>query len=180
MAKKVINLEAGTVSFDFTKDGGEVHVISAADVPGFVPGTVGAALHALLHGISQKVGDSYANAKNAADPVAWAQDQVKTLISSIKQGIWNAGRTGEGAVRVSLLARAMHRIKLAGGEESTELEAQAFVDSLTKEQVAEFKSKKKIAREMDKIRLEDAKAKLERAEKRAAAGLADEDDEDAE
>ena len=183
MAKKVISLEAGTVSFDFSKDklangeAGPVLAISASQVPGF--GTVtGVALHALLHGVSQKVGDSYANAKNQSNPVDWAVKQVQDVIASIIGGVWNAGRTGEGATRVSILARAMHRIKVAAGEPSTEAEAQALVDSLTKEQVAEYKSKKKIARMLETIRVEDATARLERAKAKAAAGESDEEDDE--
>lgn len=188
MAKKVIDVEKGTVSFDFSKDGGEVFVLEAAKVPGF-GNVTGTALHAMLHGFSQKIGDSYANAKNQPNPVEWAQQQVRDLIASIMGGVWNAGRTGDGAARVSILARALFRIQLATWEpgtkdadgneipEPTEAAAQAFVDSLTKEQVAEYKGKKKVARMLDTIRLEDAQARLERAKAKAAAGEADDEEE---
>lgn len=184
MAKKIINLEAGTVSFDFTKDGGPVLSIAANEIPGFVEGLSGAALQGLLHGISQKGGDSYAAAKNQPNPVQWAVEQVTGVLKSIRDGIWNAGRTGEGGTRVSLLARALHRLKVAAGEESSEAEAQAFVDEMEaaadgKERIAALKAKKKVARMLDTIRLEDAQKALERAQaKAAAAGTDEEDDEE--
>ncbi len=198
MAKKVINLEAATVAFDFSKDklangeAGPVIVLAAKDVPGF--GTVtGTALHALLHGLSQKIGDSYANAKNQPNPVDWAVKQVSDLIESIRKAVWNAGRSGEGVSRVSILARALHRIKVAAGEPSTEAEAQAFVDSLSldaegketkesiaagKAKIAEYKSKKKVAKVIAQLQLEDAQAKLARAQAKAAAGETDEEEDD--
>ncbi len=174
MAKKIVNLETATVEFDFTKDGGEKLAVALSELPAEIVQRLA------LHGLSQKGGDSYAAAKNQANPVAWAQEQVKGIIESLKKGVFNAGRTGEGTARVSILARALHNLKIAAGEASTEAEAQAFVDSLSKEQVAEYKGKKKVARELDKIRLADAKARLERAEKAAAAGLSDEEDGDEE
>lgn len=177
MAKKVINVEAATVTFDFTKDGGEAFVLKAGDIPGF--GVLeGTALHALLHGVSQKVGDSYANAKNQPNPLEWAQAQVKAVIAAIVGGNWNVGRTGEGAIRVSLLARAIHAVKTAAGEEASLESCQEFVDSLTKEQVAEYKGKKKIARAMDTLRAADAEAKLARAKAKLAAGDDSDDDEE--
>jgi hypothetical protein len=178
--------EAVGVCFDFTKDGGEKHTILASEVPGYVDGLSGTALHGLLHGISQKGGDSYAVAKNQANPLAWAQEQVKAVIDSIKKGVWNAGRTGEGGVRVSILARALHRIKAAAGDtESSEAAAQAYLDELEKQadgkaQIAAIRAKKKVARMLDTLRLEDAQKRLERAQKAAAAGVTDEDEDETE
>lgn len=175
MAKKVVNLEAKAVTFDFTKDGGAAIVATLAELPESI------ITRLALHGLSQKAGDAYANAAKQSDPVKWAQEQVAAVIKGLKEGVFNAGRTGEGAAKVSILARALHAIKLAAGDsESTEAAAQAFVDTLTKEQVAEYKTKKKVAKMLDQIRLADAKARLERAEKKAAgsAGLSDEEDEE--
>jgi len=177
MAKKKVNLETASVVFDFTKDGGEALTIRADQIPGYVPLT-GTALQTFLHGISQKVGDSYASAKKQADPVNWSMAQVRAQLQSLVDGIFNPGRTGEAAVKVSILARAIHRVKTLAGEDSTELAAQAFVDTLTKEQAAEYRSKKKISRALDAIRLEDATARLARAQAKAEAGDDGEDDED--
>lgn len=181
MAKKIVNLEHGTVTFDFTKDGGETFVIDAAQVPGY--GTVsGVALQALLHGLSQKIGDAYASAKGQANPLAWAQEQVRETIASIIGGTWNAGRSGDGAARVSILARALHAIKVAAGQESTEAEAQAYLDGLEKAedgkaQIAALKEKKAVKAALARIRLADAQKRLERAAK-AAEGISDEEDEE--
>lgn len=183
MAKKIVNLEARAVSFDFTKDGGAVVNVGLADLPADI------VTRLALHGLSQKCGDSYANAKNQADPVAWAVEQVQGVIKGLIAGVFNAGRTSDGTVKVSMLARALHRIKLAAGDaESTAEAAQAFIDGdgtaenpgLTKEQISEYKSKKKVAKMLDTIRLEDAQVRLKRATAKAAAsaGLTDEEDEE--
>lgn len=179
MAKKKVDLESASVVFDFTKDGGEALAVSAEEIPGYVP-LSGTALQIFLHGISQKVGDGYASAKKQADPTGWSMAQVKAALASLREGIFNPGRTGEATVKVSILARAINRVKLAAGEESTELAAQAFVDGLTKEQAAEYRSKKKIARALDAIRLEDATARLARAQAKLAAGEDDEDEDEEE
>ncbi len=173
MAKKIVNLETKAVTFDFTKDGGDAVVVGLGDLSEDI------ITRLALHGLSQKVGDSYANAKNQADPLKWAQEQVQSVIKGLKEGVFNIGRTGEGTTRVSMLARAIHRIKVAAGEESTEVQAQEAIDAMTKEQVAELKSKKRIKKELDKIRLEDAAKALERAQAKAAAG-GDEDEDDEE
>jgi hypothetical protein len=179
---KDISTAAG-VAFDFTQDGGEKFLIFASQIPGYVEGLTGTALHALLHGVSQKGGDSYAAAKSQANPLEWAQSQVKEVIAAITKGIWNTGRTGEGTAKVSILARALHRVKLAAGDtESTEQAAQAYLDELEKlpdgkAQIAALRAKKKVAKMLDTIRLEDAQKRLERAKARAAA-VADEEDED--
>lgn len=178
MAKKVVNVEAGTVTFDFTKDGGESIVASIASLPAAIVQRLA------LHGLSQKVGDSYANAAKQSNPLEWAMGEAKAVIESLTKGVFNAGRTGDGAARVSILARALHAIKVAAGDsESTEAAAQAYLDELEKledgkAQIAALKSKKKVARMLDQIRLADAKAKLERAAARAAAGEAADDEDD--
>lgn len=178
---KDISTAAG-VAFDFTKDGGEKFLIFASQIPGYVAGLGGTALHALLHGVSQKGGDSYAAAKSQPNPLAWAQEQVKETIAAILGGTWNTGRSGDGAARVSILARALHAIKIAAGQESTVQEVQAYLDELEKQedgkaQIAALKEKKAVKAALARIRLEDAKKRLERAAK-AAEGISDEEDEE--
>jgi|SRR5690606_24577349 len=180
---KDINAAAG-VAFDFTKDGGEKFLIFASQIPGYVAGLSGTALHALLHGVSQKGGDSYAAAKSQPNPLEWAQEQVKETIAAILKGVWNTGRTGEGTPKVSILARALHRIKLAAGDtESTEQTVQAYLDELEKQpdgkaQITALRSRKKVAKMLDIIRLEDAQKRLERAKAKAAAAGGDEDEDE--
>jgi hypothetical protein len=160
---------------------GPVVQVQLADLPAKI-------VHLLaLHGLSQKVGDSYAAAlkEGGKDPVAWSVQQVNDVLKGLKEGIFNAGRSGGGAPRVSLLARALHAIKVAAGEVSTEAEAQAYVEALEaqpdgKAQIAELKSKKKVARMLDTIRLEDAAAKLARAQAKVAAGGEDDEEDETE
>lgn len=70
-----------------------------------LPESIGVA--AMAHGIAQKVGDAYASAKKADDPLAWAKEQAETVIDNLKQGVWITVREGAGAPRVSMLLLAM-------------------------------------------------------------------------
>jgi hypothetical protein len=125
-----------------------------------------------LHGAGQKIGDSYASAAKADDPVAYAKEAAKDVIAQLVTGEWRAA-SAPGAAKVTLLARALARLT---GE--TPEKTQEIVDSLTKEQTAEYKSKKKVVKAMEAIRAEDAAALAARLAKKAAASTEDEDEEE--
>lgn len=61
----------------------------------------------ILHGISQKVGDSYAGAggDDVADPLAYTEEAIDETIAQLVAGDWKA--SGPGGPRVSDLAQAV-------------------------------------------------------------------------
>ena len=102
--KKVIDLEAGTVTFSDDSDN-VIEVVSYAEL------TPEMVIQAALHGVSQKVGDSYAGALKATEgldttPEAWSIQRVKDSAKQIRGNDWNL-RTGGGGPAVTDLAYAI-------------------------------------------------------------------------
>lgn len=101
IAKKIADFENGNVNFEFA-DGS----------------TFNAALTELnediinrlaLHGLSQKLGDSYAGAGGEDDPVEYAKEALAGVYESLKEGNWTQRTGGTAGPRVTLLAEALHR-----------------------------------------------------------------------
>lgn len=85
MPKKQVNVEAGTIVFTFEDNTIETFDLSKAKD----------ARRLAIHGASQKVGDSYAGAGEADDPVAYAKAAVKETIQQLYDGIWRANAGGD-------------------------------------------------------------------------------------
>jgi hypothetical protein len=152
MPKKIVNVEAQSVSFEFEDK--SVLTIALSELS---PATV---IRAALHGISQKGGDSYAGAKDEADPIAFAKAQVADVIRNLQAGDWRAASTGSGGSRISDLAKALAAATGKPVEEIHESLAEA-----TDEQKKEFAKIPKVAAHLQRIKAEKA---IERANKAAA------------
>lgn len=61
-----------------------------------------------LHGIAQKVGDSYAGVGGETDPEKAAIDAITATLEQIRKGEWRVAATG-GGPRVTQLAKALAR-----------------------------------------------------------------------
>jgi hypothetical protein len=146
MTKKVVDVATQSVTFTF--DDGTTEVVELAKLS---PDMV---VRAALHGISQKVGDAYANAAKAESPLAFAKEAVTETRAQIYANDWNATRTGTSGPRTSILAQALARIT-----GKTEAEAVAFVDSLDEDQTKAWKAKGKVKLMMATITAERAAAK---------------------
>lgn len=131
-----------------------------------------------LHGASQKIGDSYAGAKDSGeDPLAYAkaaiQDTIKQLYSKENGGndTWSVARSGSGAPRTSILVQAYAQVKGISIEE-----AQEVISGLNDEEKKVVAAAKKVAAAMAGIRAEAAAAKAkklaEEAEKEDATPAA--------
>jgi hypothetical protein len=149
----------GRVIFTFSDDTTEVFDVSK------VPEAIQARL--MLHGASQKIGDSYAQAASTNDPLAFAKTAVKDMIAQLYKGEWRG--TVEGAPRVNELAVAISR---ATGESLED--AVALVAELDDAGKKEWRNKAKIKVELAKIALEKQTAKLKAAEEAAAKEAAEE------
>lgn len=55
-----------------------------------------------VHGIAQKLGDSYANAESFSQAFA----RFESLLTQLRHGIWNIGRSATGGIWVEALQRA--------------------------------------------------------------------------
>ena len=159
MTKKAIDTAAGTLTFTF--DDGEAIVFSVSDVSDKIRN------YAMFHGFSQKLGDSYASASKAENPLAWAKQTLRDTIAQLREGDWRAP-AGEGGPRVTDLATAIARITGKSIEEAV-----AFVDSLDEDQLAVYRAKAKVKAMMAVIRAEKAAERARKATE-AAAGAEEE------
>lgn len=151
-------------------DGSVLGSIRLADIPAEMRDRLA------LHGISQKVGDSYAGAAEADNPAAYVADAIKETLKQISENAWRV--TQAGGFRVSLLARALAR---AAGQ--TPEAAQAVIDHNSqldddgkpsdegKAWLKELRADEAIKSAVAAIKLEDAeKAKAKLKEQAAKSG----------
>lgn len=117
---------------------------------------------ALVHGISQKVGDSYAGAKAEENPLAFAKESAAATIAQILNGDWRAASTG-GGPRVTDLAVAFSRVTGKTVEECVE-----YIGTLDDAQTKDLRGRAKIKAELAKIAAEKAVAKANKLAAEAA------------
>ena len=104
-----------------------------------------------IHGLSQKLGDSYASASGVADAIEKCQDTLDMLV----EGQWSAGRDSTGGV----LVEALHR---ATGQDLDE--CRRLVAGFTDDKKKELKKHAGIAAAIAAIQSEKAAAKAKLAE----------------
>lgn len=150
-AKKIINLDNQTVTFELT-DGGEPIVFDVNKLSGDM------SIRAMLHGLAQKGGDAYASPD--VDP----RHALMEIRSDLYSGVWSTRGTGEP--RTSIFAEALARIKSAA------IDAVVNKLSLWKENgVTEdgkdydewsknMRANPTVKRVMDEIKLERAQARV--------------------
>lgn len=177
MPKKQVNFDAaaGTrqVAFTMDKPAGAAEdfqpVVHVFDLSKVNEETL---IRLALHGASQKIGDSYAGAKDSGeDPITYADAAVRETIEQLYQGKWSVTRTGSGAPRTSMLAQAFAAVKGITLEEAIEA-----VSGLTDEEKKVLQQNKKVAAKIAALKAEQALARAKKAEEEAAkedAGVAE-------
>ncbi len=127
-------------------------------------------LRAMMHGFSQKIGDSYAGAAKAEGmtPLEYAKKAVQDTIAQLYANEWRAPSVA--GIKVSPLAKALSRLTGKTLEES-----HAFVEGLSDEEIKVWKAKGKVKAMLTVIAAEEATA---RAQKLAAKVAAQETTED--
>ncbi len=115
-----------------------------------------------LHGASQKIGDSYAGANKADDPIEYAEKAVQETIEQLYAGDWRVSG-GVGGPKFSDLAIAISRATGNTVEDSHE-----FVESMSDEDKKIWRNKGKVKVALIQLRAERAQAALDRATKAAA------------
>lgn len=113
-----------------------------------------------IHGLSQKVGDSYAGAEASE-----AYELAKSTSDRLLANEWTQGReSGGGTARVSMLVEAL---ALATGKDTEE--ALEVVKNMSDEQKKQLRKHPAIAKELAQLQ---AKRAAEKAEKAAAEAQA--------
>lgn len=123
-----------------------------------------------LHGLSQKLGDSYASVKG---DVAAAKQKFEAVLTQLQAGEWKKAReAGEGGAKVTELAEAIAQFKNAPIEK-----ANAVVAKATPDQIKAWKGNAKIKAIIAEIRARKAAERAAKAEAAAAQGEAGATDE---
>jgi len=104
--------------------------------------------HAMLHGLKQKLSDTYAGCKTASE----AQKALEGALNALKQGSWNAGRSSTGGIWIEALARA--------SGESVEACIEAWSD-MTEEKQKALKADARIKLAKAEIEAERASANID-------------------
>lgn len=106
----------------------------------------------LAHGISQKLGDSYAGLDTPEEAFAACQGVLEQLLA----GNWRTGGGGGGGPRVSQLAAALARIQGAPIEE-----AQKVVENLSDDQKKALRKSAVVKKAIAEIQLEASNKEIE-------------------
>jgi hypothetical protein len=166
VAKKTANVEAGTVGFEFATTPNPTQLL--ADISK-LPAAIVKRL--ALHGLSQKIGDSYAGASDAKEAAQFANETLADLL----KGNW-ATRQASTGPKVSLLAEAVARVQKIPVEKAlATLQAIANGDGSEagkkagEEKVKAIRSVPNVRAAMAAIQAERAQAKAATAQKDGAA-----------
>ena len=142
IASKTVN--ADTMSVTFTFANGNSRTVKVLDLPQQIRDML------MLHGLSQKGGDSYSGAESVSE----AEEKFNSTIDQLIAGDWTIGRSATGGIWVDALAAA------AGVSREEALEKWNAADSDTRKSL---KAHPAIKAAKAKIELERAKAKAEAA-----------------
>jgi hypothetical protein len=112
--------------------------------------------HLALHGLSQKLGDSYSGEKDIKVARTKAQNVAERLLA----GDWRAVREGGGGGRITDLAQALARITGQEIEAATKV-----IENMDKDGKSELRAHPQIKVAMAEIAAERAKAALAEAKK---------------
>lgn len=147
IASKVLDFDSEAVEFTF--QGMEPLAVALKD---FSPEVQ---LHLALHGLSQKLGDSYSSAKGI---VADAKVSFDQCLAQLKAGDWRASRgEGDSKPRTTELAAAVARIK---GIEIAE--AAKLLEAMDDDQRKTLRSNDRVKAVITVLRAEKAQSKLDK------------------
>lgn len=111
-----------------------------------------------VHGLAQKLGDSFSGAGKEENPLGYAKRRVSEVLAQLTAGDWRV--TGEGGTRASLLARALSRVHGSDVEDCINV-----IDGMDDEAKKKLRKDPRIVQATADIKLEDAQAAKERAGK---------------
>lgn len=132
-----------------------------------------------VHGLSQKLGDSYAGAGKEEQPLVYAAKRVSEVAAQLVAGDWRV--TGEGGPRETLLAKALARATgqaletcievLAGKQAELDNEEKLKKDNPWKQFQSALRGDPGIKEAINAIKLEEAEAAAKKGVTGEAADL---------
>ena len=160
--KRSANVDAISVRFKFSD--GTVSDIVPADLPENIISC------ATLHGLSQKLGDSYAGADNVSD----ARESFDTMLERLTGGEWITEKKA-GGPRTSILVDAIAELLLESGKSVDDEKRKAIADKVkTKEGRESAMANPAIAARYEKKRADRAAEKAADAAAKAEGVTLDE------
>lgn len=118
-----------------------------------------------VHGLSQKLGDSYASAGKAENPLGFAIGRVEDVMTQLMAGDWRV-TGGEAGPRVTLLARALARATGNSVEDAVAViqdKADSLDEDAYKAWTKALNAQAAIKKAKAEIKLEDAQAAAAKA-----------------
>lgn len=112
MAKQIEKVLSGVLTANaeaapgvkFVLPNGTTHEVDLSKLPEAV------VVRLAVHGLSQKIGDSYAGAGKAEDPIAYADEAIRETIEQLLKGEWRvASIAGAAGPKIGKLVRAVAR-----------------------------------------------------------------------
>lgn len=145
MMKKIANKTTDKSGVDFQFVNGKKLVCRLDELPEEIVKRLA------VHGLAQKIGDSYAGVQGAVEIACLNANDVW---ESLKNGDWNVGRSGTGGVIAEAIARVTGR---------TVEECRDMLAALDDDAKAKLRKQKKVASAMADITAERAKKKADNA-----------------
>jgi len=167
MVKKATKtVENDAVSIDFVNDTNLT--VALTDLPDNIKSRLA------CHGLSQKLGDSYAGAESVEDAYAAASRVRDELVN----GNWVAARAaGGGVIRTTLLAEALARVATVGlhkndpnAEEITTEQAREVLEEMSDDDKKDLRKDFGIQKVIAEIKLERAKKDEEESGEESVVG----------
>ena len=118
----------------------------------------------VLHAINAKVGDS------AADPSEPAIPQIAKTSENLSNGVWAERASGDGAVRITDLAKSIANVMTAAGNETEEKQVAAAMADWDDDKKKAYRDDPRVKAEMEKIRAQRARDRAKEADKAAKDG----------
>jgi len=151
MPKKVDTEETGAFSVKF--ENGALETFRLADIPEALHPTLA------LHGLGQKIVDSYAGKRDEAHHIAMA------VYENLLNGEWSL--RGEAMPRITILVRALLRVAEQAGQTVDEAKVKATVSEMEKDDRKALEANPKVKAVVEAIKAEDAAKRLEAAQEAA-------------
>lgn len=148
-AVKTVDPKEGTVTFKFA-DSRELVVH-----PGEFSDEVRTRL--MLHGASQKIGDSYADDESVGE----AYLSAKEVIDTLSRGVWSERTPGEP--RIGLLVEGLLRVRAKSHPDTTMEQCQTVVEAMDAEKKKALRANPQIKAAMAEIQAERARAEAEKS-----------------
>lgn len=152
-ATKSISEDGNVLSFVFAEEGVDDLVATITELSEDIISRLA------MHGLSAKMGDSYAG----ADTVSDARESAAKVLEELSAGNWTTRVAGAGGPRVTQLAEALVRVAGARGKELTLEQAVEALGGMPDEQKKGLRKSPEIKQALAEIKIEKLNVEAKKA-----------------